>query len=127
MTLKLSDSQSFKWEKIFLSEKSTATLLTSDLSALTVRSLLLSLSLGLPVEVVQSPALVCVVSGVYSMVNAVLLSSSQFNESCSYIITLTLCKFVKEQQLVVTCVLPNSHSLIAKKTPQYEEQKTRVW
>lgn len=123
MTLKLSDSQSFKWEKIFLSEKSTATLLTSDLSALTVRSLLLSLSLGLPVEVVQSPALVCVVSGVYT----VLLSSSQFNESCSYIITLTLCKFVKEQQLVVTCVLPNSHSLIAKKTPQYEEQKTRVW
>lgn len=110
-------------KKIFLSEKSTATLLTSDLSALTVRSLLLSLSLGLPVEVVQSPALVCVVSGVYT----VLLSSSQFNESCSYIITLTLCKFVKEQQLVVTCVLPNSHSLIAKKTPQYEEQKTRVW
>lgn len=87
--------------KIFLSEKSTATLLTSDLSALTVRSLLLSLSLGLPVEVVQSPALVCVVSGIYSMVSAVLLSSSQFNESCSYIITLTLCKFVKEQQLVV--------------------------
>lgn len=113
--------------KIFLSEKSTATLLTSDVSALTVRSLLLSLSLGLPVEVVQSPALVCVMSCIYSTVNAVLLSSSQFNESCSYIITLTLCKFVKEQQLVVTCVLPNSHSLIAKKTPQSEEQKTRVW
>lgn len=113
--------------KIFFSEKTTAILLTSDLSALRVRPLLLSLSLGLPLEVVQSPALVCVVSCIYSVGNAVVLCSSQFNESCSYVISLTLCKLVKKQQLLVTCVLPNSHSLIAKETPQPEEQKTRVW
>lgn len=103
------------------------TLLTSDLSALRVRSLLLSLSLGLPVEVVQSPALVCMVHCIYSVVSAGLLCSSQFNDSCSYIIALILCKLAKKQPLVVTCVLPNSHSLIAKETPQSEEQKTRVW
>ena len=102
-------------------------LLTSVLSALRVRSLLLSLGLGLLVEVVQSPALVCVASCTHSVVNALLLCSSQFNESCSYIITLTLHKLVKKPQLVVTCVLPNSHSLIAKETPQSAEQKTRVW
>lgn len=94
---------------------------SSDLSALRVRCLLLSLGLDLPAEVVQSPALVCMVSCVYSVVSAVLLCSSQLSVTCT-ILLLTLCKLV-EKQLVVTCVVPNSHSLIAKETPRSKEQK----
>lgn len=55
MTLNLSHSQSSKRGKA--SEEATATLLTSDLSALRVGFLLLSLSLGLPK---QSGSLSCI-------------------------------------------------------------------